>query len=522
MSDSLRGIFFTGNNRHTHTYLKNIGAYRLRTLCAEEGYRTDVINHTEHMTYDDIIQICENSITKETLFIALSATFLTEVAILLRVESAFLEIKKRFPWVKFIFGGAVRWNPNPNVFDIRMIGFSDISFKDLLMVLDGKKRTLKYYYLKDGITHIQALNYGSNFDGDKLDTVWLPEDDIRPTDALPIEISRGCIFKCSFCAYELNGKKKFDYFRTKESLRKELQYNYDNFGVTQYIFLDDTYNDSREKLDLIDSVLNELDFKIAFDCFIKPELLKTRPDTIQRMSDQGLISCTMGIESINHATRKTIGKGMDYFEIEPYIKMLKESTGRNITIQYSMMVGLQYDTEITLRDAYEYLKKQSFIDSLYYGPLVMYEKDELSKMESNPENYSFVYADRNLYDDMPENEQWEGLYKTYDEWYRLNYNMASTADIFNWKNTYSGLDFIDAIKLSAEFNGNSFHREGGEDIAGIGGPSGAAGVGIKTYNENGALQIDVTEWTENGAWKEGYLDRAKNYINNCINRYKGT
>jgi radical SAM superfamily enzyme YgiQ (UPF0313 family) len=35
---------------------------------------------------------------------------------------------------------------------------------------------------------------------------------------LPIEIARGCIFKCKFCSYPLNGKQNLDfrYFSSME------------------------------------------------------------------------------------------------------------------------------------------------------------------------------------------------------------------------------------------------------------------------------------------------------------------
>ena len=35
---------------------------------------------------------------------------------------------------------------------------------------------------------------------------WHHNDIIFPNEHLPIEISRGCRFRCSFCAYKLNGK----------------------------------------------------------------------------------------------------------------------------------------------------------------------------------------------------------------------------------------------------------------------------------------------------------------------------
>ena len=389
------GIIFTGQNHGWGEYMKTIGAYRIRTIAAQEGYNVRVVDHTQYLTVEEIVKVCETLMSEDLMFISLSKTFITDPELLFNIETAMSILKRMYPKVKFLVGGAGTYLPKvvPNPWDFKLVGFSEYSFVDLLDYLSGKSNQLKHQIIIKGTFNvIQAKSYPVDYDMDNLGTVWLDEDGILPTDSLPIEISRGCIFKCDFCSYELNGKKKFDYFRVKDSLVKEFQYNYEKFGVTNYVFVDDTYNDSRQKLKLIDDVLGELKFKLTFETFIKPELLAAFPEQAEQLVEQGLISCTLGIESLHPETRKSIHKTKDYYKLEKHIRDLKyNSKGWNVGIHYTMILGLPYEPVSSMMDNYKYLLELDLVDDIMYQPLYMSDvTSDPSKIESNPENYGYT------------------------------------------------------------------------------------------------------------------------------------
>ena len=58
---------------------------------------------------------------------------------------------------------------------------------------------------------------------------WNKNDCIQTGETLPLEISRGCIFKCKFCRYPYIGKTKNDFSKSIDNVVEELEYNYNNF-----------------------------------------------------------------------------------------------------------------------------------------------------------------------------------------------------------------------------------------------------------------------------------------------------
>ena len=109
-------------------------------------------------------------------------------------------------------------------------------------------------------------------------------------ETLPIEVSRGCIFKCKFCAFPLNGKSKLDYLRDPILIKEELQYNYEKYGTTHYFLSDDTFNDSTTKVEQIHKVVTSLPFKIKFTTYLRLDLLHAHQEQISMLEEMGLAS----------------------------------------------------------------------------------------------------------------------------------------------------------------------------------------------------------------------------------------
>ena len=73
-------------------------------------------------------------------------------------------------------------------------------------------------------------------------TSYEERDFIQKNEVLTIELSRGCMFKCTFCDYAPLGVKG-EHTRDAINFEEELRENYDKWGVTRYILADETCND---------------------------------------------------------------------------------------------------------------------------------------------------------------------------------------------------------------------------------------------------------------------------------------
>jgi len=255
-----------------------------------------------------------------------------------------------------------------------------------------QKQELKY-------SHPNTIdgNVEYNYSSVDYSTKWLGSDAINSYESLPIEIARGCIFKCSFCSFPMNGKKKFDYIRENTNLYEELIYNYENFGTTHYLFSDDTFNDSTYKLELLQELFSRLPFKLRFTCFIKPELLVSAPEQIDILVSMGLLSANYGIESFNKQTRIAIKKMGEVNKVLEKIEEMKNKARKADVLLYNginMIAGLPYDTPENLEQAHDYIVKSDYIDGCNWYPLYIINNEtgtprRLSPIDKNPEAYGY-------------------------------------------------------------------------------------------------------------------------------------
>jgi radical SAM superfamily enzyme YgiQ (UPF0313 family) len=218
---------------------------------------------------------------------------------------------------------------------------------------------------------------------------------------LPIEISRGCIFKCKFCAFPLNGKTKGEWVKHTEILKEELIENYENFGTTEYIFADDTYNDSVDKItDLYENVFSQLPFKIKWTAYLRLDLMYRFKESADILYKSGIKNIMVGIETNNDISAKAIGKGLDFDKQISYIQELKSKDYKDILISSGFIYGLPYDTRDSINGLHNWLlSKDNPLDNWAVTTLGInppdktFNKNNFSDIDINYEKYGYVIAD---------------------------------------------------------------------------------------------------------------------------------
>jgi hypothetical protein len=337
-----------------------MGLYRLRTVAESHGFSTEVIDFSWCVTEDQMLEFCKHCIGDNTLVFGISTIWWKGIdetrsdsdsmtkTYTWACSSFFEKFKQLYPHVKIVIGCS-KYVPSLGAFDLEQFldwkieGFADESFPELLKHLSKKPNNLKYTLLGNKQYAVDSNTNHSVTDLSLIETVWEKGDMWRAHQPIPIELSRGCIFKCAFCTHPFLGKKTFEYIRSTEGIATELKRNYELFGTYRYQIADDTLNDSMEKLDRLHRAIDLAKLpKFEFVAYIRPETIVTNPEMIPKLKELGIVGGYCGIESLNMPARRAIGKGMDINRVTDTLRKLVSES--KVLLHASLILGLPGDT----------------------------------------------------------------------------------------------------------------------------------------------------------------------------------
>lgn len=213
-------------NTRGSVWQRSIGAYQVAHHCREHGYIVQVIDFTDFFDKDELVEVVSKLLSDNLLAVGVSTTFYSaldeaddpklsvnagsnlrgEVVIDEKLSAVFSLAKNFNTNIKIIGGGANSWQlvGNDN-FDAVFHGYSEQAVVEYLQSLEHKRPKTLHPKLRDQEIVNGDLYY---FDIEQLNHRYTESDIILDGETLPIEIGRGCIFKCKFCSYPLNGKRK--------------------------------------------------------------------------------------------------------------------------------------------------------------------------------------------------------------------------------------------------------------------------------------------------------------------------
>ena len=428
----VHGIIFTDATANGSIWQRSIGAYRMATEWRRMGLRIQVIDFWSFLVQEGVETVClllDKFVGSETLFVGFSTTFMNHGVEALydpffvrdanslnsarsRGANAFSTqewklrivrdyIKAKNPRIDIVVGGAQASTRTDPIGDFRMFGFGEVHGRDYIEWKLGRKPFFSPKIVGD--RNVRQLDYNSKADGFEFTeayTQWEAEDCIQPNETLPIEISRGCIFSCSFCSYPLNGKTKLDYLRSTEVLRAEFMRNYTLYGTTRYIFVDDTYNDTNDKLEWINEIRATLPFDLRFATYARLDLVAAKPEQIDLLKQNGLSHVFFGIETLNHSAGKSIGKGANPEKLVDTLHRCREAWGNDVLTTAGFIVGLPTETYATLEKWLERIVDPFFpihvpsLSALTISNWKTSTKPWLSALDRDPEQHGYVLNQR--------------------------------------------------------------------------------------------------------------------------------
>ncbi len=400
---------------YPHHKIRGYGVHRIASHIRQAGYSCIVIDFSSALTFVDYKEIIDLTVGPETLMVGFSTTWLPyrwpelpgeftnqipghhigEEHELSHSKEEMHDWRKENLVVKFGQNDVAEWLKYPKTINPKLkivlggskadfymdldnvdhviFGIAETMTIDLLDKLSGKnKRIFNKYIDHDRKAHSPIWDFRES------STRYTELDFIQPQETLNLEVGRGCRFKCAFCNFPLIGQKNVnDYLKYPTIIRDELLENYERWGTTKYFIVDDTFNDSTEKLEMLAKVMSNLPFKIKFWCYTRVDLLAAHPEQIELLKELGVAETFFGLETFNDQSSKTIGKGMPSSRRKDTLYRAKEVWGDRVWMEGGFMIGLPHETQASWRQTVDWLKQSDCpLDISTCYPLNIVKKSE--------------------------------------------------------------------------------------------------------------------------------------------------
>lgn len=417
-----RAIIFTVSTPYG---IRPLGPYTLAHQLRINGYETLVVDFITFINQHELCDIIKKYVSDETIFLGFSSTFVnSENESLLRNLYQHLgDLAKTInPGIKIILGGALSKafvqdatkNKNNLGIDYVFHGYSE----HMLLKFVEDEINKKQHKFTMGISGIKEIDYdykGLNFQFHTSSHRWHATDFIVKHESLPLEVARGCIFKCKFCAYPLLGKDPKDdsYLRMEDNIYNEIIENHERFGTTRYFIIDDTFNERTDKIEMMLRIRDRSKINLSFVGYNRLDLIARKPNQIKLLKDLNFDGLFFGIETLNYQSAKTIGKGIRPEEAKHTLFKIK-SEFPSCSIFAGFIIGLPFETRETFKEWSNWLLSQeSPIDSVDANRLSLTMNGHtVSEFFRHPEKYGYKRR--------PDNPlAWENDHWNYDECHEI-------------------------------------------------------------------------------------------------------
>lgn len=169
---------------------------------------------------------------------------------------------------------------------------------------------------------------------------------------LPIQASRGCPYKCIFCSQDTVYKKP--QYRKTVNVINEIEYIYNNLGVSNFVFIDAYFPFSIEHgLEFCEELMRRgLHKKIIW--VTETRVDKVNLKLLKRMKEAGLRLLMYGFEVGNQGVLDSINKRTT---LEQARQAMKDTKKANILTLGLFMLGLPGETKQTCEDTIKFAKE---------------------------------------------------------------------------------------------------------------------------------------------------------------------
>jgi hypothetical protein len=394
------GIFSPLNHRP-------LAIYRLANHLRQNNIKVKTINYFNFMSKAQFDNIINRYVSKKTLIVGFSATVMFDTkteGIFGMSDDDFSErinaIKLINSDVTIVAGGGQFNNADKDFFkkyknkiDYVSVGQGENTILAIYNHIVNNSKLITASIEKPFV--VNDITYPFT-DFNLSTTQYIDDDNIFNGESLPLELARGCIFKCKYCSYDLTQKKFMDYTKTKSILEQEILENYKKYGTQHYYVVDDLINDSPEKVNLLYEITQKLPFKIYLTGYIRLDLLWRFKDMAQKLKDSGLVGAFMGIETINDRSGKAVGKGLGKKRIEEALLHCQNIWNGDVFIEAFFIAGLPHDSATTVSELGAWAVQQQNLGRFHQftiQPLSINPTLAKSDIDKDPEKFGYKIID---------------------------------------------------------------------------------------------------------------------------------
>jgi radical SAM superfamily enzyme YgiQ (UPF0313 family) len=277
-------------------------------------------------------------------------------------------VTNKSPDCKIVLGGSkarlfVNEAPGWDDFDYLALSASDFSIVQLAQRLKYGQAPQTYqlngHHILDNRQELKSKYCPESF--------FQSKHAVRAGEALPIEISRGCIYNCKFCHYD----KKESLRKDLSTLKTEFIRNYEQFGSTVYHFCDDCFNDSRKKVEETCNAILSLPFAIEWVSFVRVDISIRFPETLDLMIASGASGLFWGIESFNQKAAFLAGKRIPPPEVKQFLLEAYAKHSEKCLFEGSFIVGLPGETPTSIQETTQWLTSHRALDFVNASPMYL-------------------------------------------------------------------------------------------------------------------------------------------------------
>lgn len=475
------------NGGWPYLYFRGIGAQELSKRITAAGHPNTVIEWFTHWSESQLKEAIELWFGSESEpVIAISTPFApTDIH---HLKDILVWAKQTWPKLKVIHGGGRVYDSTIQNVDVFFLGRSMQVFEDWMRGRDVSK----YTALENPLV-LKNLNFDEN-----QDTPVVPQlhdnDFYNKDDILGFEIGVGCKFNCTFCNYELRGAKISRLASSKE-LHNLFSEAYNRYGIENFFIADDTPNETDTKLEILLESFEGLNFHPKITGFTRLDILAARPKQIELYKKIQFDSLFFGIESFNEQASKLLRKKSALYNVYDTLKQLRKLCPNTFLVG-GLIVGLNSDSEISIRSSVNKVLQEDLLDSVQLYPLnilraqSVFGEGYMSDLDQNPEKFGYKI---------------QGTYPT-----QL---AADTVHQLQWVSNWSNLDH--ATELSASITSdikldisNLNHME----------YAGLRSLGLIDKNVEPAV-IDIVRkraYTKSKKLKRAYVEKKLNFFRSLV------